>query len=180
MADQSVSVSISLNDTVKLKPTLKGWSQIIKSVDEFNDHLRVNYPKVIFRMNLPKKDSEGFIEGPLYDLLHYFDNRLLMPGLQFPFTELQIIKDDDDDDEPSPRMKSAAKIYTLTMELAEAQRKLEELGMLLNDDLYKSSKDWRGAKDNLAERVLWLISSYESKCEECETYLNMLGDKDTK
>lgn len=174
MADQSVSVSISLNDIVKLKPTLKGWSQIIKSVDEFNDHLRANYPKVIFRMNLPKKDSDGFIEGPLYDLLHYFDNRLLMSGLQFPFTEILIKADDD---EPSSKMKSAAKIYTLTMELAEAQRKLEELKMLLNDDLYKSSKDWRSAGDNLAEKVLWLISSYESKCEECEVYLDMLGDK---
>ena len=48
----------------------------------------------------------------------------------------------------------------------EIVKKLKEI---LNDDLYSGSKDWKSS--NIVERVMWLISSYESAKEEIEYYL---------
>ena len=57
-------------------------------------------------------------------------------------------------------------------------RELELLPQLLNKDRYAGSKDW--VSGDMAERVLWLISMYESKEQELgESYeiIGKLSDK---
>lgn len=51
---------------------------------------------------------------------------------------------------------------------------INRIANLLNDELYAESKNWRDS--NLEERVYWLLSSYDSKVEECEKLWKMLAE----
>lgn len=48
----------------------------------------------------------------------------------------------------------------------------EKLKELLPDDLY-DSKDWKSG--GIVERVEWLLSMYESKKEELDSYINQIN-----
>lgn len=56
------------------------------------------------------------------------------------------------------------------------KEKLKKIKELLRDD-YSDSKCWKNGDE--IERILWILTMFESKCEECELWLNFILEKPT-
>lgn len=77
------------NDIVMIKPTDDGWREIIKYVDETNDHLR-QYPRLRHRMSVPVADAEGYISGQFWSLMQFFDWTGIHAGRDIYFYDMRM------------------------------------------------------------------------------------------
>jgi hypothetical protein len=77
------------NDRIKIKPTESGWREIVTYVEAFNEYMQKNRPEASFRMSAPNPDDAGYIEGPFWLLMQFFDWST-GAGAECPFEDMQI------------------------------------------------------------------------------------------
>jgi hypothetical protein len=82
-----MSRPINPNDRVRVRLTEHGKRLIVKSVDEFNEHMRTT-TSATFRQSVPQWDSDGYLNGQFHVIMGLLGDCWSGVG-ELPFTEMK-------------------------------------------------------------------------------------------
>jgi len=95
------TIGLTSNDIVQIKPTEEGWRQIVRHVDETNNNIK-SFLNITFRVGVPIPDAEGYISGPFWSLMQFFDWTKCLAGGWVFFHDMRIPPKQDEGKDRSP------------------------------------------------------------------------------